>query len=191
MDEKREHKKLLLNIGGIVLLIAALVLGIKGIFLMLDQVMPKPAQVEEPAVIAMENGGKGVYALTKGTAGTLDYDRAGAWMEKCAAAESGFCWLSRSDASGRLILVYLPTQDRAVELEDMTTEYESSSGDLVLRIRTPEGAQTVRPEEQVLCLTAGAVSDSWSGRLRIILDGRELECAAQCLDNGGQLFWAG
>lgn len=181
-----QSKKGKWTIPALVLLIVALVVGVKVIFAGLANLAPEQERpMREPLMNSQgENSG---YTLLQQAPEGGDVEQ---WL---AAAQSGgreaAYWLSRQEA-GQYIL-YLPIQDRAVAAKDMTaTEERDGDGEysLVLRIRTPEGSHEADPDQQLFCLETG--SERWKGvRVRVILDGRELEINRQ-LSIDGALYAA-
>ena len=94
-------------------------------------------------------------------------------MELNGDADEQVFWLYRQDSDEYVL--YMPEQDRKVEGSSITAKEEKGEDGqvtLVLRIRTPEGAEQVEPKEQLLSFRTTSVK--WNGiRLAIILDGRE------------------
>lgn len=186
----KENKKTnWVSIIGMVVVVAALTVGIKTIFDVLEQKM-SAMQGDRPAVTTFqlntEAGQAGDYTLTLPD-GERDEDVA-EWLE--AAMDKSAVdaqWLSRD---GEYVL-YLPMQDRAVTHEDLTaTEEQGEDGEavLVLRIRTPEGSEAIDPAQQLFYIST--TSTSWKGtRVAVILDGRELDVQTT-ISQDGQLFSA-
>ena len=94
-------------------------------------------------------------------------------MELNGDADEQVFWLYRQDVDEYVL--YMPEQDRQLQHGDITVREEKGEDGqvtLVIRLRTPEGAEQVEPKEQLLSFSTTSVK--WNGiRLSIILDGRE------------------
>lgn len=187
-DKKRERNMMLAMIALVVILFA----GVKLIFAGLEQVLPDQWSAQVWEDMQTDKGGLALYDLRMISPEELEAEGSKdirAWLEESAVGEAGAYWLCRRD-TGEYVL-YLPTQDRAISLADITaTEETDPDGEavLVLRVRTPEAGETVVPEEQLFCIKTE--SESWRGiRLRVILDGREQE-AAKRVSQEGRLYSA-
>lgn len=188
MNETSKKKNWLAIIGGCVLILV-MFFGIKFIFGAMEIIVPK---TDPAAIVALPNGMSSDFALYTGTVDQFDYSMGEQWYDQCKDTTEGYCYLYGEGDGGRVILVYLPEYDRVLTASDMTIEYKTGADggrELVLRIRTAEDSQNVQPQEQVLCLLT-QVRDEWDGDLRVILDGREQECASRCMDSSGRLFWS-
>lgn len=176
-----ERKKSERSILGLVLLIAALFAGVKLVFAGLDAMLPDPAPVQY-AGISDRGGQYSGYSLRvldeearqgKDIQSWLARSREELDQEPDGEKHAAF-WLYRMDIGEYLL--YLPEQERTLEPADFTAVEEGDEDGetvLVLRARTGEKSEEILPEEQLL----GFITESkqWRGiRLRVILDGREL-----------------
>lgn len=182
-DKKQERNMIIAMIALVVILFA----GVKLIFAGLEQVLPDQWAAQVWENMQTEQGGLALYDLRMISPEELEAEVSGdirGWLEESAAGEAGAYWLCRRETDEYVL--YLPAQDRAISLADITaTEETDPDGEtaLVLRIRTPEEGETVVPEEQLFCIKTE--SESWRGiRLRVILDGREQETAKRVSQEG-------
>lgn len=185
-DKKRERNTLIAMIA----LVVILFVGVKLIFAGLEQVLPDQWSAQVWEDMQTEKGGLALYDLRMISSEELEAEVSEdvrSWLEESAAGEAGAYWLCRRDTDEYVL--YLPAQDRAISLTDITaTEETDPDGEtaLVLRIRTPEEGDTVVPQEQLFCIKTE--SESWRGiRLRVILDGREQK-VAKLVSQEGRLY---
>ena len=178
MGQKRTDKKEALTIGGMLLLVAALTLGVALIFRGLESIMPE-RQASSYTQLSGQNGWSAPYGMRlldeqerEGQAIQTWLESSQEWMDWMQNEDIAF-WMYRMDEDEYIL--YLPGQSRQLEAADVTaTEERDTDGEvaLVLRVRTPEGGDELLPEEQQLCFKTD--STDWNGiRLRIVLDGRE------------------
>lgn len=182
MEETQKNGKNILTILGLIALMAALIFGIKLIFSGLNRMLSAKAGLETTYSLLNSKG------ETSGC--TLKFweepeEEAVPWMET-VEEEGGAHWLARQDQQEYIL--YLPGQDRALSAQDITATMEKEGGEttLVLRIRTPEGSEEVDPARQLLRIQSTAAD--WNGlRVRVIMDGRELE-VSRLISIGGELY---
>lgn len=172
-ETKKSNQTLV--ILGLIVLIAALFVGIKVIFAGLAAMLPHE-ETSRYTMLTDEKGQTSAYGAHLLTEEERQEQDIRDWLarirEETAGGSAAF-WLCRVDA-GEYIL-YLPEQDRTLSTADITAA-EEKDGDgeivLVLRLRTPENGAEVTPEEQLFSLKTQ--SDWWRGiRVKVILDGRE------------------
>ena len=165
MEEQKREFPLL----GWVAILAALVLGVIGIFAMLERVMPK----EWEAQIWTESPSNSAYEVRMLEEDESQEKDVRAWLERTGG--DGAFWLYRKDRDEYVL--YLPRQDRTLELTDLSFDEETDTDGetvLVLRARTAEDSREVDPVTQLFCCRTH--SERWKGiRVRVILDGREKE----------------
>ena len=164
--------------------LAALVAGVVGIFAMLERVIPAGFESSEGAWSAVYSKEDGPTAYSVRRMG--EKDRKSGDITRWLTASGDYIaqnldgdsrdaafWLYRQDSDEYVL--YLPEQDRTLAAADLSANEEKDNDGsvrLVLRIRTPEQAEEVEPKEQLL--TFMTTSEKWNGiRLSVILDGRE------------------
>ncbi len=180
MEENKKELPVIFWIGMIALLTAAAI----GIFALLGQVAPDGWEENTSYwhELLSPDGGPTAYQmreLGKQERDSVDIQR---WMtasgdyivqELKGDSDEQVFWLYRQDLDEYVL--YMPEQDRKVSSGDITVKEEKGEDGqvtLVIRIRTPEGAEQVEPKEQLLSFSTTSVK--WNGiRLSIILDGRE------------------
>jgi len=185
MGEKKPKNQTVV-IMGLCLLIALLVLSVIGVFAILEHAAPDGRAPQREALLT-KGGESSGYALVVLQEPQGEHEAE--WLRLCNNGDDSCAyWLARRDEGNYLL--YLPMQTLAVSSDTITaTEEKGEDGKicLVLRIRTPEGGEAVEPEAQLLWLQAD--SDSEKGnRVRVILDGREVDVRKMILMEGELYF---
>ena len=180
MEENKKELPVIFWIGMIALLTAAAI----GIFALLGQVAPDGWEENTSYWLELLSPDSGPTAYQMRELGKQDRDSVDIqhWMtasgdyvvqELKGDSDEQVFWLYRQDTDEYVL--YMPEQDRKVSSGDITVKEEKGEDGqvtLVIRIRTPEGAEQVEPKEQLLAFCTTSVK--WNGiRLSIILDGRE------------------
>lgn len=161
----------------LIALVAALCLGIIGIFAMLGVLIPQDEKSDKVWEYVQNESGQEVrYNLRMLDQSERQETDVLTWLTEAQAWEDdSVYWLYRQDSDEYVL--YLPTQDRVTGKEDLTvTEETDPDGEiaLVIRIRTAEEAEEIVPETQLFVLRT--LSENWRGlRVRVIQDGREKE----------------
>lgn len=180
----KEQKKASWSIIGMIALILVLFAGVKITFAGLDLAIGQNQPDVIRQTLSTEGGGESPWTLLVKDDKNEEVTR---WLEDADQEEMAY-WLERQEA-GEYVL-YLPMQDRIVSAEDITVTEEKDEGSdtaLVLRIRTAEGSEAAQ-NGQVLVFQD--LRSSWKGeRVRVVLDGRELE-VQKCIATGGELYWS-
>ncbi len=159
----------------LIALIAAMCLGIVGVFTMLGMVIDQEEKSDKVWEYVQNESGQEVrYNLRMLDQAERQETDVLSWLTGAQNwSEDDVYWLYRQDSDEYVL--YLPTQDRVTTGEDITvTEETDPDGEiaLVLRIRTAEDAEETTPETQLFVLRT--LSENWRGlRLRVIQDGRE------------------
>ena len=188
---ENEKKNGWLSILGYAALIVVLFIGIKAVFAGLGRVIPKTEDVQAQFTALNNREGQRVsYGLRLLTDEETQSDEVRQWLEQAqekAEPDAGAYWLVRLEEDNYFLC--LPKQDRSLTPGSFTaTEERDPDGmiALVLRIRTPETGESVKPGSQLFCLRTQ--SGQWQGvRLRIIVDGREQE-VDKLAEQNGQLY---
>ena len=168
-----------------IILLAALVAGVVGLFALLEFMMPDSWDAQIWDEMTVEKGLSGTYQMRM-----LDEQERGegtvrTWLEDITfrrALESDLrklehkaYWLYLQEAD--MYVLYLPEQDRSLDLDDLTVSEEGDTNGevtLVIRGRTAEDSEQIAPEEQLFAIQTS--SETWRGiRVSVILDGREKE----------------
>jgi len=180
MEEKKKELPLIFWIGMIVVAFVAAL----GIFGMLDKMVPngweKTTSIWQD--VLSKDGGPTAYSMRQLAVKEREDTDVQRWLtasrdyaaqELDGETDDQVFWLYRQDTDEYVL--YMPEQDRVITNLDVTAnEQKDEDGQvtLVLRIRTPEGAEEVAPKEQLLAFQTESVK--WNGiRLSVILDGRE------------------
>lgn len=187
MEEEKKRMQLPIIVG-LCALILVLMFGAACILLALEDMgAEKWANAPQGVALTTTDGQQSEYLLAvlqeRGDEVDRWLDQTGAWQEQNAY------WLYRRETQDYLL--YLPMQEIALSAADCTaTEETGTDGQtaLVLRLRTPEEGETVRPQDQILILTT--TSKSWSGvDVKVVLDGRTLS-VYQAVTQGGAVYSA-
>lgn len=179
MNDTHSGKKNVLVMLGLVILIAVLAASVCLIFAGLETMVPQ----REPSLFTVlnnENGQPSPYGMRLLTEEDQQAQDIQNWLERVRKMagdrvdnENDVFWLYRQDTDEYVL--YLPDQDRALTVADVTAAEETAEDGvviLVLRARTPEGGDEIAPEQQLLCFQTE--SKNWNGiRIQVILDGRE------------------
>ena len=181
-----EENKKELPLGFWIGLTAVLVASAFGIFALLGLMAPEGWEESNAGsgwqAMLSQDGGPTAYnmrTLSEKERGSADVTK---WMtasgdyvaqELNGEMENQVFWLYRQDSDEYVL--YMPGQDRVLTWSDVIpAEEKDEDGQvtLVLRVRTPEGAEEVEPKEQLLAFYT--TSAKWNGiRISVILDGRE------------------
>lgn len=168
------------SIVGLLALVVVLFIGVKIAFAGLDVAIgqKQPQVVRQP--VSTESGSDSAWMLLAEYSGE---ETVAQWLEKADRSDRAY-WLENQETGEYLL--YLPMQDRTLDVDDLTVTEEESG--LVLRVRTAEDSQAA---SQGQLLTLQNFHSAWDGeQVRAILDGRELE-VQKCIAAGGQLYWSG
>ena len=180
MKEKKKELPLVFWIGMLVVMFAAAT----AIFAMLGKMAPtgweKTTSIWQD--LLSKDGGPTAYSMRQLAVKERENADVQRWLiasgdyvaqELDGDTDEQVFWLYRQDTDEYVL--YMPNQDRVITNLDVTAnEQKDEDGQvtLVLRIRTPEGAEEVAPKEQLLAFQTESVK--WNGiRLSVILDGRE------------------
>lgn len=179
------------SIIAMLLVVVALVIGVKFIFAGMEAIMPKKWDAQVWEDMQTEKGTTALYDLRMLLEEELQEQDIQKWLAYAMEneeQEQSF-WLNRQER-GEYIL-YLPAQDRVLENKDISaTEEIMDDGrvTLVLRARTPEDSAKISPEEQLFCLKSE--SAEWDGqRVKVVLDGRE-QTVVQINSLGNRVYTA-
>ena len=193
-----EENKKDLPVGAWVALIALIVAATFGIFALLGTIAPDGWEKNTSYWVELlsQDGGPTAYSMRE----LAEKERKSADIQKWLTASGDYIaqelngdgddqvfWLYRQDLDEYVL--YLPEQDRKITASDVTAneeKQEDGQAALVLRIRTPEGAEEVLPGEQLMSVYTTSVK--WNGiRISVILDGREQQVYT-LTSKGDELF---
>lgn len=177
------------SMGVLIALIAALCLGVIGIFAMLGILIPQEEKSDKVWTYVQNEDGQEVrYNLRTLDQAERQETDVLSWLTGSQNwSEEDVYWLYRQDSDEYVL--YLPTQDRVTTKDEITvTEETDPDGEvaLVIRVRTAEKAEKVTPETQLFVLRT--MSENWRGlRVRVIQDGRE-KTVNQMTSKGDELY---
>lgn len=175
----------------IALAVVALVLGVKFIFAGMEAVMPKQWDAQVWDDMQTDKGATALYDLRMIRGEEFEDQDIKKWLSYAIQNEDEeqVFWLNRQER-GEYVL-YLPTQDRVLENDDLSASEEKMDDGrvtLVIRARTPEDGANTSPEEQLFCMKSDSVE--WDGqRVKVILDGRE-QTVVQINSQGNRIYTA-
>lgn len=185
MEENKTQTKEIPLAGWIAILVA-LVAGVVLIFAMLEMVMPKQWSAQIWDEMTVEKGQSGTYFMRMLPEEERESREIFAWLERSEEEDCAY-WLYRQESDEYVL--YLPQQDRALALEDLTVSEERDEDgeiNLIVRARTAEESREVEPEEQLFCIRTD--SKSWRGiRIKVVLDGREKD-VNKLVSKGDKLY---
>lgn len=180
MEENKKELPIAFWLG----LMALLLAGAFGVFALLGKMAPSDWEENASGWQAMlsQDGGPTAYSMRT----LVEKERKSADVQKWLTASGDYVaqelsgnaddqvfWLYRQDSDEYIL--YMPQQDRLLSTGDVVPKEEKGEDGqvtLVLRIRTPEGAEEVAPREQLLAFYT--TSAKWNGiRISVILDGRQ------------------
>ena len=171
-NKMKSEKK---GVLAMLLVLVAVVIGVKFIFAGMEAIMPKQWDAQVWEDMQTEQGTTALYDLRMVSEEELQEQDIQKWLTYAMEneeQEQSF-WLNRQER-GEYIF-YLPAQDRVLKNKDISaTEEIMDDGrvTLVIRARTPEDSAKISPEEQLFCMKSE--SAEWDGqRVKVILDGRE------------------
>lgn len=192
MEENKNSTMQTKTIVGLILLIVALVVGIKLIFAGIEKVMPDNWAAQVWDDMQTEKGGTAPYDLRmipKEEVEMYESEDLQNWLAFAQNEESkdAVYWLHRMDCEEYVL--YIPEQDRVLENADLSATEETMPDGrvtLVLRARTPEESEEILPEEQLFAIKSE--SETWDGqRIKMILDGREQD-VIQITSRGAKIY---
>lgn len=189
--EENKMKSEKTGIIAMLLVVAALVIGVKLIFAGMEAVLPERWDAQVWDDMQTEQGGTALYDLRMIRGEEFQEQDIKKWLIYAIQneAEEQIFWLNRRER-GEYVL-YLPTQDRVLENKDISASEEMMDDgrvSLVIRARTPEDSTKTSPEEQLFCMKSDSVE--WDGqRVKVILDGRE-QTVVQINSQGNRIYTA-
>ena len=163
-----------MSVWVMLLIIAGLFVGIKLIFWGIQHSL-KQVGGDIHVSVLQENGRPSQYGVRRLSEEERKLSDVQIWLDgvEDEEAEDTVYWLYRQAEDEYLL--YMPEQDRVLADTDLTADekrQEDGEITLVLRARTPEDAEEVEPEDQILAFNT--TSEKWRGiRVRVLLDGRE------------------
>lgn len=171
----------------LVVLIAALVVGVKVIFSGLEIIAPPP-KADPHRVVDVTTGAKSPWQLTIGP--DREASQVDQWLEKCGA-DQGFYGLMETSPNSWEAYFYLPGVEQKLTNENISLEIVTQEENTILTIyiNTVGLEEKTDPKEQLLAFLPPA-GEKWPNSLAVVLNGAPLEQAGQCISNGGQMYWA-
>ena len=176
------------SLGFWLAMLAVLTIVIVGLFALLKVSLPNSWEAQIWDEMTVEKTAEGSYQMRMLEQRERDEKILRSWLEQ-AEDEQAVYWLYMQEED--YYVLYLPGQDRALGLRDLTVTEEADTGGevtLVIRGRTAEGSEQIVPEEQLFAIKTN--SGAWRGiRLSVILDGREKD-VNKLVAKDGKLFTA-
>lgn len=187
--EENKMKSEKTSIIAMLLVVVALVIGVKFIFAAMEVIMPDQWDAQVWEDMQTEKGGTALYDLRMILGEEFKEQDIKKWLTYAIQNEDEeqVFWLNRQER-GEYVL-YLPAQDRVLEKKDISASEEMMADGrvtLVIRARTPEDSAKTAPEEQLFCMKSD--SPDWDGqRVKVILDGRE-QTVVQINSQGNSIY---
>ena len=189
--EENKMKSEKISIIAMLLVVVVMVIGVKFIFAAMEVIMPDQWDAQVWEDMQTEKGDTALYDLRMIVGEEFKDQDIKKWLTYAIQneEEEQVFWLNRQER-GEYVL-YLPTQDRVLEYDDLSASEEMMADGrvtLVIRARTPEDSAKTSPEEQLFCMKSDSVE--WDGqRLKVILDGRE-QTVVQINSQGNRIYTA-
>ena len=183
------------SLGFWLAVLAALTIGIIGLFAVLKATLPNSWEAQIWDEMTVEKTAEGSYQMRMLDEHERTDGDVRLWMDKVlldralvsdlGALKDKVYWLYLQEED--YYVLYLPEQDRVLNLQDLTVAEEADlSGEvtLVIRARTAEDSEQIVPEEQLFAIKTN--SGAWRGiRVSVILDGREKSVEKLVAKDGG------